>query len=274
MTIGAGMTVKNTFLTFLDTPAPDRVQRSSSVPRTFKPGHCSCDDSPLCDDSTNASEKDVTDNESGDYHDRCSECTDRADSSPSYDTDDESDKSRVKLSLVDMVDTTAKARTKLRSQAATFKSVAAAPAEVTALIENAVAALSCCPDIIKTSVQHGGMGGTTIIVGESASTDPDVSWTFVSVKDTLLNSAEQSEKTYILGYGNQPFNTLDYLSFSASVVCVPEAHQETACWEMYEQGFCPRCSTCRWDHPGKLDTMRIVVMIKKQTQLTWLDGLQ
>jgi len=249
----------------------------------------------LCDDSTNASEKDVTDNESGDYHDCCSECTDysypdsvplsradsspsdeltRADSSPSYDTDDEDDKSRVKLSLADMVDTTAKApRTKLRSQAATFKSVVAAPAEVTQVIDNAVAALSCCPDIINTSVQHGGMGGTTIIVGESASTDPDVSWTFVSVKDTLLKSAEQSENTYILGYGNQPFNTLDNLSFSASVVCVPAAHQSTACWDMYEQGFCSRCSTCRWDHPGKLDTMRIVVMIKKQTQLTWLDGL-
>jgi len=264
------ITVKNTFLT-IDEAVSARV-RSSSVPRAFKPNpDWSCGNAPQNDVSTNASDRDTTDNCQASYSD--SECGeefadcrhDHLEMPTAY------DKSRVTLSLDNMVSTEAKVRCKLRTKAQPFKPVRAPPAEVEAVIANAVKVLSGCMDIVNVQVNDGGMSGTTIVVGESASTDPDVSWTFALVKDALVKSAEQSERTYILGYDAQPFNNLDPLSFSASIACVPTSHLNTACWDTYQQGFCPRCSTCRWDHPSEYDTMRLIVMIKKQTASTWLD---
>lgn len=306
------ITVKNTFLTF-DTSASDRVPRSSSVPRTFKP--CDYGDSLQSDDSTNASDKAsdkcATENfqdsysdsdnfqDIPDYRSEATEdfgefimpewpawqqaeftefthsCVD-ATCCPEVPAADDpgmlwDDTSKVTLSLVDMVSTEAKARAKLRTQAQPFQSKMTPPTEVETLISNAAEVLMSGMDIINVQVTYGGMGGTTMIIGESASTDPDVQFTFSLVKETLLNVAEQSENTYVLGYGAQPFNNLDQLSFSANIGCVPAAHQDTACWDTYEKGYCPRCDKCRWDHPSKFDTMRIIVMIKKQTSSTWLD---
>jgi len=196
------------------------------------------------------------------------------------------DKSRVTLSLDDMVSTEPKVRCKLTTKAQPFKPLqvrcklttkaqpfkpsGAPPAEVQAVIENARAVLSSGKDIVNVRVNDGGMGGTTVITGESSSTDPDASRTLALVKDALLNSASQSENTYILGYDAQPFNNLGPLSFSASIACVPTAHQGTECWDTYQQGFCPRCTTCRWNHPSEYDKMRLIVMIK-QTSSTCLD---
>jgi len=287
------ITVKNTFLT-IDESASDRVPRSSSVPRTFKPGMY--EESPHYDDSTNASDKDASDNvqatcSDSEFEDlypdcrrECSGCLEdfvdvihsRAETSnlpPLWaDEDPEADDtSRVTLNLVNMVPTAAKARCKLRTQAKPFQSVMTPPAEVAALISSAVEVLSSGNDIINVQVNNGGMGGTTVIIGESSSTNPDVSFTFTLVKDALLNQSERSENSYILGYGAQPFTNLDSLSFSANIGCLPDAQYNSACWDTYEKGFCPRCSTCRWYHPSKFDSMRVIVMIKKQTSSTWLD---
>jgi len=278
------VTVKNTFLT-IDDVVSARV-RSSSVPRSFKSGdYCKCcdspRDSPRNDDSTDASsDKDrqatYSDSEFGEEFQDCrltpEEIVQEFQEMPTADEKSRATVApRLTLSLSDMVSTEAKERCKLRTTAQPFKSVRTAPAEVTALIANAVAVLSSGMDIVDVQVNDGGMGGTCMIIGESSSTDPDVSWTFTLVKDALLNLAEQSENTYILGYDAQPFNNLDPLSFSANIGCVPAAHCNTACWDTYSQGFCPRCTTCRWDHPSKFDMMRLIVMIKKQTSSTWLD---
>merc|ERR1719183_1885031 len=102
-----------------------------------------------------------------------------------------------------------------------------------------------------------------MIVGKSSTPDPDPLWIFSLVKDALLNSAEQSENTYILGYGQQPSNNLDPLSFSTTIGHVPAMHQDTCCWDFYEKGFCARQATCRWDHPAEVDMIRVIVMIQR-----------
>lgn len=285
------ITVKNTFLD-VKRLAEDTVRRSSSVPRTFKPVDflcfkpegSACGDSPISDDSTSASEKNFPANSSDseqDFPDYHSDCTDDNDfvyscaeslrepqlESP-HATTDEAEilcrMSRVTLSLADMVTADAeKVRAKLRAQAQPFKSARTPPSEVMVLIANAVAVLSGDKDIVDVQVHDGGMGGTTMIVAKSASKSPDALWILSLVKDALLDSAEQSENTYILGYGAQAFNNLDPLSFSCNIGCVPASHQNTACWDTYEKGFCPRCSTCRWDHPAETDTMRVIVMVKQ-----------
>jgi len=271
------ITVKNTFLT-LSRQVEEPVRRSSSVPRTFKPGVFA--DCAHSDDSTDASEKDASRKESSeadsqDFPDWRSDCTDDEFANPYQDIcwdcssadarSDDGNKSRVTLSLADMVaaEGTEKARCKLKATARPFMSARSPPADVTAVIASAVEVLSCGDDIYDVKVQDGGMGGTTMILAKSSSPDPDPLWIFSLVKDALLNSAEQSENTYILGYGEQPFKNLDQLSFGASIGCVPAAHQDTCCWDFYEKGCCPRFATCRWNHPAETDMMRIIVMIKR-----------
>lgn len=285
------ITVKNTFLDVkkFDSEPHHTVRRSSSVPRTFKLGDYqskTCTDAFLSDDSTNASEKGVPDlptssswasDTEEDLHDLCSNCTDDDDfwdqcaecsSEHSYgaslQTDDQKSRGKLTLSLSDMVTAESeKVRLKLRPQAVPFKSARAPPAEVAAVIAAAVEVLASGKDILDVQVRDGGMGATTTIMAKTSGDEKDAGLLFSLVKDALLNAAEQSENTYVVGYGNQPFNNLDTLSFSASLCCVPAAHRNTACWCMYEKGFCPRRSTCRWDHPAEIDMMRIIFMVKK-----------
>lgn len=287
MAISITYTIKNTFL---DTSrqTESSVQRCNSVPRTFKPGTSVCGGSSRSDESTSASDTEEnhivavsSECDSQDYPDYCTDYS-----------DDESDflcqvagtglkDNKVKLSLADMaaeepVDSNSKkvtlsladmvserARQKLRSQAKPFKSARTPPAEVTTVIKAAAEVLSSCSGIVDVQVQDGGMGGTTMIVGKSSNPNPDGRMSLALIKDTLLNSAAQTDNTYILAYGAQPFNNLDSLSFSANIASVPAAHQGNECWDSYEFGLCARHSTCRWSHPSETDKMRIIVMIQK-----------
>jgi len=154
-------------------------------------------------------------------------------------------------------------RTKLNSYSQPFVSVREPPTEIKAVIASVVASLASNMDIVNVKVKDQGMGGMTIIMAESSNPEPDATWAFSQAKDALLNAAEQSENTYVIGYGDMPFKKLDNLSFSANIGCVPEAHKDSACWEYYEWGVCPRCTSCRWNHPAKTDMMEIICMITK-----------
>jgi len=290
--LSAAYTVKNTFLTLKRQEDP--VPRSSSVPRAFKPGQSECAHCLYCDDSTNASDRDVTEN----FPSTCSE-TDSQDIADCTDcqsicTDDERDlvfpcakacwsdmvdddspavsspvslasmvqccPSKVTLSLLDTV-SAAPTRSKLRPTAKLFKSTRAPPTEVAMIIESAVAALSS-QGIIDVQVQDGGMGGTTSIVASLSDVQSDAKHILSIVQNALLTSAEQSENTYILGYGAKPFNNLDECTISARICSVPNAQQDTFCWDIYEKGFCANCDSCEWSHPVAADIMRVIVMIK------------
>jgi len=290
-------TVKNTFLTLKK--QEDSVPRSSSVPRAFKPGQSKCDDFFHSDDSTNASDKDISENfgstcsetnsqDVADCTDCQSVCTDDggdfafpcAKSCWSDMTDDEPAEaspfcladlvpcqpclpSKVTLSLVDTVASVeaTQTRSKLRPTAKLFKSTRAPTAEVETVISSAVAALSG-QGIVGVQVQDGGMGGTTTICGSLAYPQLNVKSILSIVQDTLLNSAEQSENTYILGYGAKAFNSLDESTISCRISTVPDAQKDTCCWDIYEKGFCAQCSSCQWSHPAAADIMRVIVMIK------------
>jgi len=170
---------------------------------------------------------------------------------------------KTTLSLSDLVEIGAeKARIKLKSTAQPFKSVREPTADAKHVIAQAVEVVSSCADVFDVQVRDGGMGGTTVIIAKSLSAEPDPSLIFSLVKDTLLNAASQSENTYIMGYGAQPFQNLDTLSFSASIACPPVALHKTTCWDTYEKGYCPRCATCCWNHPAEIDKMRVIVMIQ------------
>jgi len=255
LSIAEMITVKNTFLD-VKKSADQTVRRSNSVPRTFRPGVHVCydsfdktGDSPAAnsansDDSTSASDKDVPD--------YCSDCTcnDCDDIGLGWgcldsvaDASDDKEASRITLSLADLTEGQEKARAKLRTQARPFKSARTQPAEVAAVVSSAVEALSSCEGICDVKVQQGGMGDTTVIMAKTWQ-DLDTSYPFSLAKDALLHAAELSESTYIMGYGARPFNNLDACSFSANIGLVPAAHADTACWDTYEKGYCPRPQSC------------------------------
>lgn len=157
-------------------------------------------------------------------------------------------------------------RSKLRSKARPFASVTTPPAEVNFLIASAAEALRKSMGIVEVKVRHGGMGGTTLIIGHSRKASPKNTWLFASTKKTLLDLSAQSEKTYILGYDSaQPFQNLDDLSISATIACVPDSHKNSACWDTYSKGFCTRCASgaCRWDHPSSSDMMKLIITVTK-----------
>jgi hypothetical protein len=259
-----GIAVKNTFLC---AEKAEESARSKSVPPSFKPRYSityrKLDryNSANSDDATSASDKDT---EVG--------ATTASDSEQEY-SDHQSDFSdcspverlqtnKVTLNLLELTDGMEKARCKLRPQAQPFKSVRTPPAEVLTLISCAMEVLASGHGVDNVQLMDGGMGGTSMIVAQSRSTSPDVQILSL-VQDALMGSAEQSENTYVLGYGAQPFTKLDLHSFRASIAHVPAAHHATACWDTYEQGSCPRrCGSCRWDHPSDVDIMRLIVMIK------------
>jgi hypothetical protein len=250
---------------------------------------------PCSDDSTNASDQDVastcddsspiSDASSQSGSNTCEDCLSDHEALSWFKMSDGcsddsngtgSSAGRVALNLADMVCVAAKpckteislvdlctTRSKLRSSARLFRSARDPPEEVNALISCAAETFRHGNDVMDVQVQNGGMGGTTMIVAQSCSMEPDASMIFPFIKDALLTASAQSEKTYIMGYNVRPFNDLDSLSFSMNVACVPDAHENTACWETYENGICPRQSCCRWDHPAELDMMRVIVTLKK-----------
>jgi hypothetical protein len=279
--------VKNTFLEIegdITKAAPDS-RRSSSVPRVFKPAggnDLSSTSSPRSVASTKSSENipdrwssmsDTDYEETSSNYSDCTASPSVSSSGPSSFGDNSSDdKAKVTLNLSDMVCNVKKkeislveccaGRTKLRSRARLFQSAREPPQEVKTLIANAAQAFQHSFNVVDVQVQSGGMGGTTMIVAESTEAFPDASLVFPMVKDAILNAAAQSESTYVMGYNVRPFNDLDSLSFSLNVACVPSAHYDTTCWETYENGICPRHSSCKWSHPAALDMMRVIVSMK------------
>jgi hypothetical protein len=287
--------VKNTFLVLegdISKRFPE-TRRSSSVPRVFKPAGGSSDvNSPRSVASTKDTEKEIcpsicSDTDYQETSSNCSDCTASPSVSsvgPSSFGDNSSDhdempqcsqeKAKVTLSLSDMVNNGRKkeislveccaSRSKLRSRARPFQSARDPPQEVKTLISRAAQAFQYSLNVVDVQVQSGGMGGTTLIDGEYVDAFPDASMIFPLVKDAILHAAVQSENTYVMGYNVRPFNDLDSLSFSMNIACVPSAHQNTACWDTYENGICTRHSSCKWAHPAELDMMRVIVSLKKR----------
>lgn len=84
-----------------------------------------------------------------------------------------------------------------------------------------------------------------------------------STKSALLQAAETSQSTYILGYETQnPFQDERTGSgFSAALATMPSAWAHRACWDTYTSGSCPHRKTCKWHHPGRNELQPLRVMV-------------
>lgn len=51
-------------------------------------------------------------------------------------------------------------------------------------------------------------------------------------------------------------------SLRSNIACLPEGAEDHMCWDLFNQGHCPRRSQCRWYHPKDADIRRIKVSVR------------
>lgn len=76
-------------------------------------------------------------------------------------------------------------------------------------------------------------------------------------KQALLQSADLSAATYVLGYKGQPFQP-QLGGFVATVGALWDTSH--ACWDTYMWGCCNR-SNCRWQHPAQTAVVSVVLEV-------------
>jgi hypothetical protein len=156
-----------------------------------------------------------------------------------------------------------------------FQTVAltSSPSEVASLLEAVKDALLSSPEALELRLTESPLRMTTSIRvilkgggGDSAgdtqagTNDRVVFEALNRAKDALLTASAYAETAYVLGYASNPFQDSWDCGFWATIVCLPTAQQDMACWETYEKGFCPRRATCRWTHPKESEKFRLRVV--------------
>lgn len=160
--------------------------------------------------------------------------------------------------------------TRLNPEARAFQPVTAPlPEEVSAVVGAVKAAMGSSAGIAGVKVVSPTQGQPLTIVAEMASIASKTQASYAAqealstAKAALLGAAAHSQSAYILGYTEQPFKEILDTGFRTTIGLVPEAHQDSACWDTYQKGYCPRRSTCRWSHPQDCDLTPIRVILKK-----------
>mmetsp|Transcript_4549 Transcript_4549/g.9369 ORF Transcript_4549/g.9369 Transcript_4549/m.9369 type:complete len:474 (+) Transcript_4549:181-1602(+) len=158
------------------------------------------------------------------------------------------------------------APTPLKVGARAFTPVSSLLGEVSSVVYAARYAMLQCSDVLNVEVTEGGIGGTTtLIVDMNEGTWKSLALlsTFEVAKSAILEAAENSSSTYVIGYLTDPFGDLGGEGFCCALGFVPAVCEATACWDTFQKGFCPRRSTCRWCHPGDGDLAQVRVMLRK-----------
>lgn len=295
MNMDVPVTIKNTFLD-VSIPEVTSFRRSSSLPRSWNPEpfrtcSSSCGNSVIGEDSTAASEEGSYMTPTSDY-DSCSLCgkenspgtrtpiseldcidcdTDSMDNvstvaddiTTSTASEDLSiSKPMIEVKLFDFVGSTP-ARTKLKATARPFASARAPPAGIQSVIAAAKDVLKSDPGVTGVQVTQGAMGGTWTMVANTHAPSRNPRYLLAMVKSALLSSAELSRDTYIMGYDVKPFTKIDKCSFTTTIATIPDSEQNTACWDTYKNGYCPRRMTCRWCHPSETQVIRLIIRVQK-----------
>jgi len=77
-----------------------------------------------------------------------------------------------------------------------------------------------------------------------------------AAKQSLLQAAEASECIYVLGHRWSPFQQTP-MGFFASLGSMRTTKK--ACWDVYNNGVCPRGCSCPWEHPAFVNTVNVII---------------
>lgn len=158
-------------------------------------------------------------------------------------------------------------RSKLSSAARTFQPITAVVGrgpvseDIHMVVMAAVTALKVDKRISCVSLNEGALGEMTTIVANVRSNVQEDGLSLAPVKTALLQAAERTQSAYILGYSTRPFKDISALSFKTWIALLPIEHQDIACWESFEKGFCPRGGSCCWCHPHRSSMVQLTVTL-------------
>lgn len=188
------------------------------------------------------------------------------------DDDECSSRSKIPIQLCVLMPEDALAtppvETKLKATAATFMPLSCGIGEAAMVIAAAQMALGVCPQVFGVERCDGTMGTITTLsaqVQDGPSPAAEASQSALeAAKAALLATASLSQNVYVIGYLTEyPFEDFeDGTGFAASLGFVTRAQEDTACWDTFQKGFCPRRTTCRWCHPAQSDLVRVHVSLK------------
>eukprot|EP00929_Paragymnodinium_shiwhaense_P017118 TRINITY_DN126076_c0_g1_i1.p1 TRINITY_DN126076_c0_g1~~TRINITY_DN126076_c0_g1_i1.p1 ORF type:complete len:303 (+),score=86.05 TRINITY_DN126076_c0_g1_i1:102-1010(+) len=170
-------------------------------------------------------------------------------------------------------------RTKLNSGAKLWQPGAAAPApaastpsqdevfmhnfenqvaNIVHTVQDALVANGQCVqvDAICSGVHEGSCRqGWAIVATVPAAAMQYITFMVMLAKDVLLNAAEQSDCTYVLGYKKEPLEMRPQ-GFKTTLCAMQDESQ--ACWDIYGEGICRRGSSCRWQHPPAFSSFAVI----------------
>lgn len=150
---------------------------------------------------------------------------------------------------------------RLDGKAALFKPACKSCSHAHGVLASVKHTLMLLPGVIDVELQSGAEGTLTTI---SIQLDPEVSRVesvIEASKHVLLQAADNSETTYIMGYEAEPFKDMNEFTFATMLAACPTTWQRSACWETYQQGLCPRGKACKWQHPGKRELQPVRVTV-------------
>lgn len=254
---GFGLAVKNTFLELADDSFADaRATRSSSVPPSFRFATeqrtlRSLDKADLCS-STNG---DTLSTEGDLFSDACSACTRYSDMSDVSSVGASDSASNIRppplvdpaivaaYNFVRVMQPMARARVDPWEAFRALAVTAMMALTATGLAFEPLLNRSCFGWQVVAKLPQEHMAQKDLLLS--------------AAKLALLRAAEQSQGTYVLGYGRTPF-VLSPLGFSALLGHVD--NDSEACWDLLERGCCDYEGCCRWQHPSARATINVMVV--------------
>jgi hypothetical protein len=142
---------------------------------------------------------------------------------------------------------------------------------LTAVVNAVHLVLVSSPSIRQIHISKDGQGGSTLIAAEVV---PSGKLSAATASYDLLQSVRHTMESVAARLGTARLvsarSQKDDSSYTlrSKFACWPEYCAEGMCWDMFQKGYCPRGSLCRWSHPCDEDVFRIkVVLTHSSTEL-------
>jgi len=229
----AGLTIKNTFLDFAEQETPKHLKRSSSLPRSMK------FEETVYQKYTESTGDSLSTDGTWDI-DVCTVCSASSESEISVHASDSASNYGEKAKLTEV------------SEAVEMPQLCGADAFQLL----AMAALMAMTRFQVMAELKKSCYGFQVIVKLPQHLIYLKEAMLQAAKVAVLQAAQVSESTYVVGYRNQPYMQSP-LGFSCLMA---HAEPSTACWDLLQWGSCGYQHRCRWEHPTNQATLNVMVV--------------
>jgi len=124
--------------------------------------------------------------------------------------------------------------------------------------------LASCGQVQNIAVDVGAVGGASSSISAELQSGPEASSRAYNVMHLTRQALEavvgRLQTTRLLSARIQKENS--GYSLRASIACLPDGVQDRICWDLFQNGHCPRRHQCQWYHPSGSDVAKIKISIR------------